>query len=140
MPADPLDNRTLEDIDGQKWGAPEADTSLAQDVHRLRRVPLRLFQPADLRVMIAQRVGLPYLVPRALGCLAADPFLESDYYPGDLLVFVAELDDAFWQANPQLRRTAVTVLDSALDRIDELDVNDRQVVWPRIVAARARFA
>jgi hypothetical protein len=140
MPVDPLDNRTLEEIDGEKWGEPEMETSLARNVHRLRRVPLRLFQPADLRVMIAQRVGLPYLVPRALTCLGADPYLEADYHPGDLLVLVAEIDDAFWQAHPPVRRKAVTVLDSALDRIDELDVNDRQVVWSRLVAARARFA
>jgi len=134
------DDRTLEELDGQRWRDPEVETSLARTVHRLRRVPLGSFQPQDLRVMIGERVGLPHLIPRALATLLRDPFLEAEMYPGDLLVQVFQVDDAFWQTAPDLRRQAVDVLDEALDRINEVDLMDRRDLWPRLVAARARFA
>jgi hypothetical protein len=134
------DDKTLEELEGKRWPAPEVETSLAQTVHRLRRVPVSQFGPGDLRVMIGEGVGLAHLVPRALALLDRDPFLEAEYYPGDLLMTVFKVHDAFWQPMPDLRRRAVAVLDTALDRVQQLDIGDRQNLWPQLVSARARFA
>jgi hypothetical protein len=98
------------------------------------------FTPSDLHLTIARGVGLPNLIPKALDLLAHDPFLEADYYPGDLLITVCKVDDAFWQNMPDLRRRAVTILDAALERAEQLDVSDRPHLWPELVRARARFA
>jgi hypothetical protein len=135
-----LDEQTLEELDGQRWAPPDVETSLAQTVHRLRRVPLGQFEPRDLWVMIGQGVGLPYLIPKALTLLERDAFVEADVSTGDLLIQVFGVDDAFWQKSPALRRRAVAVLDTALDRVHALDVTDRHDLLPRLVAARARFA
>jgi CDI immunity proteins len=135
-----LDEQTLEELDGQRWAPPEVETSLAQTVHRLRRVPLGQFEARDLWVMIGQGVGLPYLIPKALALLERDTFVEADVSTGDLLIQVFGVDDAFWQKSPELRRRAVAVLDTALDRAHALDVTDRHDLLPRLVAARARFA
>jgi hypothetical protein len=134
------DDQTLEELDGQRWPPPEVETSLAKTVHRLRRTPLGQFEPRDLWIMIGQGVGLPYLIPNALTLLERDTFLEADVSPGDLLIQVFQVDDAFWATMPDLRRRAVLVLDTALDRAHELDVTDRRDLWPRLVSARARFA
>jgi hypothetical protein len=135
-----LDDQTLEELDGQRWAPPDVETSLAKTVHRLRRVPLGQFEPHDLWIMIGQGVGLPYLIPKALTLLERDPFMETDVSTGDLLIQVFQVHDAFWQRAPELRRRAVTILDAALERTDELDVTDRHDLWPRLVSARARFA
>jgi hypothetical protein len=135
-----VNEQTLEELDGQRWGPPELETSLVQTVHRLRRVPINQFEPRDLRIMIGQGVGLPYLIPTALTLLERDAYLEAELHPGDLLTVVFTVDDAFWQRTPDLRRRAVTVLDTALDRLTELDVVDRRDLHPQLVAARARFA
>jgi hypothetical protein len=135
-----IDEKTLEELDGQRWGPPEVETSLVQTVHRLRRVPIGQFEPRDLRIMIGQGVGVQYLVPNALTLLERDPFMEADLHTGDLLMSVFNVDDAFWQRSPELRRRAVAILDSALEREAELDVVDRRELWPRLVSARARFA
>jgi hypothetical protein len=135
-----LDEQTLEELDGQRWAPPDVETSLAQTVHRLRRVPLGQFEPRDLWVMIGQGVGLPYLIPKALALLERDAFVEADVSTGDLLIQVFGVDDAFWQKSPEVRRRAVAVLDTALDRVHELDVTDRGDLWPRLVSARARVA
>jgi hypothetical protein len=93
-----------------------------------------------LRATIGLGIGLPDLIPKALDRLAADPFLEAEYFPGDLLMTVCRVDDAFWHHMPDLRRRAVIILDAALERAQELDVIDRRHVWPELVQARARFA
>lgn len=96
--------------------------------------------PSDIHLTIARGVGLQNLIPKALDLLDRDPFLEADYYPGDLLITVCKVDDAFWHNTPDLRRRAVTILDAALERAKQLDVTDRHQVWPELVRARARFA
>jgi hypothetical protein len=135
-----IDEQTLEELEGKRWGPPELETSLVLTCHRLRRVPLNQFEPRDLRIMIGQGIGLPYLVPKALTVLEGDPFLDAEYYTGDLLMSVFMVDDAFWQTVPDLRRRAVAILDAALERGGALEAFDRDNLWPRLVAARARFA
>lgn len=52
--------------------------------------------------MIGQNIGL-YLVPLALEQLRKDPLAEVDFYPGDLLNNVLNVDPAFWREHPQWR-------------------------------------
>ena len=98
------------------------------------------FTPSELHLTIGKGVGLPNLIPKALELLARDPFLEAEYYPGDLLITVCKVDDAFWHNTPDLRRRAVAILDTALARAEQLDVADRSHLWPELIRARARFA
>lgn len=96
-------DKTLEELDGQDWGEPTFPSSLVMNCHRLRRVPLGEFTVEDLRLMIGQQISLEYLVPLALEQLAANPFAEGNYYPGDLLMNVAKVPQAFWDEHPQLQ-------------------------------------
>jgi hypothetical protein len=68
---------------------------------------------ADLRVLISQHFGLPYLVPLALERLAKSPFLDAQYSPGDLLEAVLRVPASFWHAAPALRDEVEKVLRSA---------------------------
>jgi hypothetical protein len=115
------DEQTLDELEGVVWGPPGYESGLVINVHRLRRVRLKDYRLEDLRVMIGQEVGLPYLVPRALDRLEADPLVEGDLYPGDLLAAVARLGDEFWSARRHLARRAVRVIDAALARMAEVD-------------------
>jgi hypothetical protein len=63
----------------------------------LRTKPLRDFTVEDLRIMIGQQVALDRLVGIALDRLRADPLVEGDCYPGDLLASVLRVDPAFWE-------------------------------------------
>ncbi|MBO0870674.1 MAG: hypothetical protein J2P15_19125 [Micromonosporaceae bacterium] len=96
------DAQSLEQIEGKAWGDPPPEaTSMIAAVHRLRRVPVGSLDPEGLRLLIAQRVGVETLVPRALTALSAEPLLEADYYPGDVLVAVLRVPAAYWTAHPQ---------------------------------------
>src|SRR5262245_5178085 len=77
--------KTLTELEGEDWGPPTYDSHLVTTVHRLRHVPLKRFCIEDLRIVIGQKIGLPWLVPLALNHLEKHPFAAGDYYRGDLL-------------------------------------------------------
>ncbi|MGW0522526.1 contact-dependent growth inhibition system immunity protein [Crossiella sp. NPDC003009] len=89
----------LTELERDDWGPPPPEaTQLIARCHQLRRVPLDQLTPADLRLLIGQRIGLPHLMPLALARLRAEPLLEADFYPGDLLCAVLGAGHPGWQA------------------------------------------
>ncbi|WP_253776169.1 contact-dependent growth inhibition system immunity protein [Goodfellowiella coeruleoviolacea] len=105
-------NRSLEELDGQRWGDPPADsTYLITTVLQLRRKPVGEVSTEDFRILIGQQVGLPWLVPLALQQLRRDPLAQGDFYPGDLLGAVLRVNAEFWAANPALAHQVHAVLD-----------------------------
>ena len=80
-----LANKTLEEIDGQRWPTPSCASYLEATTTSLRKKPLGQFTTEDLRIMIAQDIGADVLKPFALAVLREDPMAQGDYYPGDLL-------------------------------------------------------
>jgi hypothetical protein len=97
-------DKSLEQLEGEGWGAPTFGSHLVTECHRLRRVPLREFTTENLRIMIGQQIGLPYLVPIALESLRSNPFTAGDCYEGDLLVAVLRAEAAFWREHPYKER------------------------------------
>jgi hypothetical protein len=97
--------------------ASEGESYLLSEVRRLRAIPLKQLRLEDLRLLIGQAVGLPYLVPLALEHLIDHPLASGDFYPGDLLNVVATLPDPFWAIRRELRLQVVAALERALDRI-----------------------
>lgn len=120
-------SKTLEELDGQSWGEPECQSHLVLECHRLRRVPLREFTPANLRIMIGQNIGLEFLAPLALQLLADDPLLDAELYAGDLLSATLQSDSVFWSAHPDLRTTLGSIAESAKLRYYALDKSDREL-------------
>lgn len=120
-------SKTLEQLDGQIWGEPEYQSHLVLECHRLRRVPLREFTPANLRIMVGQSIGLEFLAPLALQLLADDPLLDAELYAGDLLSATLQSDSAFWSAHPDLRTTLASLAEAAKLRYYALDKSDREL-------------
>lgn len=73
-------------------------------VRALRRKPLAALTVEDLRLLIRQDVGLPYLLPLAVEVLRIDPLAEGDLYEGDLLAAVLTRRVEVWSRLPQVRR------------------------------------
>jgi hypothetical protein len=80
-----MQGETLEQLEGHVWPPADYDSYLVSTVHRLRKKPIAEFTAEDLRIMIGQGVGLPHLMPLAVGVLEQQPLAEGDFYPGDLL-------------------------------------------------------
>ena len=95
-------NSTIEELEGERWGEPTYPSHLVSECHRLRTIQLRLFTVENLRIMLGQNIGSRYLVPIALDHLDVEPFVEGDFYPGDLLCNVLSLPHSFWVDHPAL--------------------------------------
>jgi len=95
------EQRTLEELEAVDWGAPEsAPTSMVARCLALRRTPLSMLAPGDLRLLLGQQIGLKYLVPKGLELVADQPLQQADLYPGDLLSALLRVDKAFWVHHP----------------------------------------
>jgi len=126
------DDLSVEQVEDNAWGnPPPGATSLVETVHQLRRKPLRDLEPEDLRVLIAQQVGLDPLVPRVLTQLEADPLLEGDYYPGDVLVAVLKVPATYWSAHPDQRTRLEHVITSVDDPGLRSDIDRFHATNPR---------
>ncbi|MFD5709007.1 contact-dependent growth inhibition system immunity protein [Streptomyces pharetrae] len=54
--------KSIEELEGVRWPPPPSDsTSLVRGVHALRKRPVRELSVEDLRRLIGQDVGLPWL-------------------------------------------------------------------------------
>jgi hypothetical protein len=119
-------SQTLQDIDGQQWGEPPEDASyLVRRCHELRQVSLSSLEIEDLRILLGQQIGVPVLVPQALGVLTDDPLAEGDFYPGDLLAAVLRLADGYWQSHPDQRAAVAEIagrVDTSADDTADTDL------------------
>ncbi|WP_405009043.1 contact-dependent growth inhibition system immunity protein [Kitasatospora sp. NBC_01539] len=105
MTRPPDRTRSLDELEGA-WPAPlPGATRLVTAVHAARRRPVGDLSVEELRVLIGQNVGLPYVLPLAVAVLRDDPTAEGDLYPGDLLSAVVTRHPAVWAAFPDLRHT-----------------------------------
>ncbi|MEP6673234.1 MAG: contact-dependent growth inhibition system immunity protein [Chthoniobacter sp.] len=119
-------DKSLQQLEGQDWGEPTYDSHLVIECHRLRRVPLHEFTAEDLRIMILQQIGLPFLIPLALELLRVDPFTSGDLYEGVLLETVLRAEADFWREHPQLRGDVAEIAERAFSLLPALDGIDRQ--------------
>jgi hypothetical protein len=117
-------DKTLQELDGEVWGGPELNSYLVTNCHRLRRIPLRDLKVEDLRLMIGQGVSLQFLIALAMENLEKNPFVEGDFYPGDLLKNVLEVGREFWMNRPELRQRMALIVKKASAELDSLDSTD----------------
>jgi hypothetical protein len=127
--ADPrrVREKTLDEVEGVTWGPPTYESGLVRICHPLRTKPLGAYEVEDLRIMIGQNIGLPWLLPLALDRLEENPWASGDMYPGDLLRMTARAKFS-WIARADLceRLRAViqrALLDFAGDGVDAVDLD-----------------
>ncbi len=109
-------DRSLEELERDRWPAPPADaTRLVATAHALRRRPIGELTVEDMRLLIGQDIGLPYLLPLALEVLRDNPMAEGDMYEGDLLSAVLTRDQAVWTESPELRRELRAIVSELTD-------------------------
>ncbi|WP_199443968.1 contact-dependent growth inhibition system immunity protein [Umezawaea beigongshangensis] len=124
--------RSVEDIEGDRWGDPPADaTYLIRTVLLLRRTPVGELGVEDLRILLGQRVAPSVLVPLALEVLLEDPLAAGHFYPGDLLKSVLGQPGSFWDGHPGPLADLTVVLDrfqAVLEAADPDEVPPRDLL------------
>ena len=109
-------DRSLQELDGEHWGAPEYPSHLVEESYRLRQIPLGDLSIENMRLLIGQNMSLEWLIPLALTRLQSEPLAEGDFFPGDLLLACLNADSEYWASHPE----ALAVLN---DVVMELETN-----------------
>ena len=130
--------KSLQELEEADWGKPTYDSYLVTTVHRLRRKPLAEFTVEDLRIVIGQGIGLPFLVPLAVERLEKEPLAEGDFYPGDLLKAVLRAGEGFWANHPDSFQRVRKVISRVKDLLPSLDEIDRSTVLEVLTEAHGR--
>ncbi|MFF3918801.1 contact-dependent growth inhibition system immunity protein [Streptomyces sp. NPDC001852] len=98
-------NRSIEELERHRWPDPPPDsTPLVRSVHELRRRAIKDLTVEDLRRLVSQDVGLPWLLPVALDFLreTAPNEVETGWYDDDLLSAVLTRSEEVWREDPRL--------------------------------------
>lgn len=93
--------KSLESLEKKTWPTLSSNEAsyLINTCNSLRKKQLQDFTTEDLRIMIGQGIGLYFLMPLAIEILKDNLFAEGDYYEGDLLKSVLDVDTNFWDEN-----------------------------------------
>jgi hypothetical protein len=114
------ESKSLQELDGDDWGDPEtAETPMIGRVLALRRKPLRDLTDGEVRLAIGQKVGFPIVLEVAVRRLRADPLIEGDYYPGDVLAALVRLDEADWRGRDDLHADPEALFCQAMEQSTE---------------------
>lgn len=109
--------KSLESLEKKIWPKIDFESHLVKRTSQLRKVPLNEFCIEDLRIMIGQNFGLPFLIPLALEKLHENILAEGDFYPGDLLQATVKSDPKFWIKHPEYKKKLDELIQENLDVI-----------------------
>lgn len=115
--------KTLENLEKDADPEVRVNSHLVIKTSLLRKIPLNEFSVEDLRIMIGQNFGLPYLISLTIEKLTEDVLAEGDLYPGDLLVAVTKIDTRFWIGNPECKEQIEAIIAANLSVINTMDLN-----------------
>ncbi|MBN8653426.1 MAG: hypothetical protein J0L67_18505 [Cytophagales bacterium] len=110
--------KTLENLEKEKWITFDSDSRLIKRIKELRRVPLDNFTIEDLRLMIGQHESLDYLIPLAIQILRTDILAEGDMYKGDLLLAVVNARQGYWDKSTEQKVELIELIKKNKELID----------------------
>jgi hypothetical protein len=121
--------KSIENLEKSNWGeVPQDDSSIVQRLYRLRKVPLEEFSIDDLRFMIIQETGLPYLLTLAIELLKKNLYAEGNYYEGDLLGAILKIKPENWKGMKEFWSEIDSLIKSRLDELRDfrphMDINN----------------
>jgi len=111
-----LRTRSLEELE-PTVSPVQGNSYLQSEMRRLRQVPLRQLRLEDMRLLIGQGTGLRFVVPMAIEHVEMHPLASGDFYPGDLLRQVMDVDEEYWNEHRELRSRLIMALERALARM-----------------------
>jgi hypothetical protein len=110
--------KTLENLEKEKWNTFDSDSRLIKRIKELRKVPLDNFAVEDLRLMIGQHESLEYLIPLAIEKLRADILSEGDMYKGDLLLAVVNARQDYWDKSTEQKGELIELINRNKELIE----------------------
>lgn len=119
-------NDTIELLEQAIWGEPDSRASyLVKQCHLLRKKELSAFTAEGYRLLLGQNIALEILVPRVLEFLKANPFVSGDFYEGDLLNTLLQIESGYWLSHPEHKAALIALFEANQPALDELEMTKR---------------
>lgn len=113
------EHRSIEQLENDYWTDVVFPSGLVEKCFSYRKVPVSELTIEQLRLLIGQRIGLPYIIPKAVSELQTDVLAEGDYYPGDLLNSLLGLSEDDWKQIPNEKNKVIELLRHSILTIEE---------------------
>ena len=132
-------SKSIEELTGYYWCAPEFESNVVLKSHAMRRKPLAELTLDDIRTGVMQQIVVSYLVPLALEVVEKDPYAESQAFPAEVTVALLNIPIEFWIAHKDLRNRLQCVYERVEATKDDQDEAWIEVILPVVREAYARF-
>jgi CDI immunity proteins len=107
------------EIDRSLASRPKGDTSVAIRAHSLIDRQLEDLTPGEIAFCLRQGIATTAVGTRAIDVLAAEPLLEAEHYPGDLLSAAIHAETNGWLTTDQ-RSELRDICTSVVARVEQL--------------------
>lgn len=88
--------KSIEQLENDYWKNIEFSSGLVEKCHAYRKIPIKDLSVEQLRLLVGQKIGLPFIIPKVIAVLNDNILAEGDLYPGDLLSVVLDLTEREW--------------------------------------------
>jgi hypothetical protein len=122
-------SKTLEELCGRSGGNPDnAPTPMVEALIRAGKKPLMALDGREIRLLISQREGFPYILDLVWGMLERDPLQAFEHYDGDVLASLILAPEEVWSSRPEYRAALEGLRARALAAPDEINGMFREVL------------
>ena len=92
--------QTIEQLIGRNLTTEDLESSVTIQAESIGKKRLLDLSPADIAFCLRQDIGREHVLPLAIELLCEQPFIEAQFYPGDLLAATLDLPASFWLGYP----------------------------------------
>jgi len=125
------EHRSIEQIENDFWKEVDFPSGLVEKCFAYRKIPIAELSVEQLRLLISQSIGLPYIISRAVCILQQNILSEGDYYQGDLLSVLLELKHEDWQQNLKEKAELKHLI---VHSLNEIEANENQSLMRKVRA------
>ena len=92
-------DKSIEELTGEYLGEPKFKSYVVITSTKAVKKPIKDLTTEEIRLLIGQRLGVKYLLHRAVLIVEKDPLICASLYEGDLMHVLLELEPEEWAEN-----------------------------------------
>lgn len=120
-------SKTLSDLLQEEWRdeIPYDDSSVVQHMYYLYHTQTQRWTVEDYRSLLYQEAALgtifPIILPKVFEILQYDIKVSGDFYDGDLLNSVLQINADFWEQHKDLYNTACMLIKNNMEELSKME-------------------
>lgn len=114
-------NKSIEEIENDYWGEPVLNSYVITTCHKARQKPIKSLSNEEIRCLIGQKIGLKFLLPKAVNILKDEPLIDITFFEGDLLLTLLRLDISDWKYNLNELKSFIIIIHDNWSQIEKCE-------------------